>query len=372
MLSNKKFVCDSHSEIYQQVQNLVDFDFWDFAQAPMIDGAVYLFGRQQFLEHQSTITDMIQSGRYTVIFGNPAEGSSTLEGQLRSLKIENLVLEKKLLVISGGAIDQSYPALVYDYFLDVCLGYEENVMAMSNCDKIFSHERKPFDFLFLNGRSRPHRKYLLETLREQGLLNRALWTCLDPRPPRNRDFNHQAMRSVSEIKRLPECYEYPNFRQPVAIASPQRHFIKYDMFDNTWGEVYIYSQPYIDTYFSLVTETVYEVPRSFRTEKIVKPLAQGHPWICAANSGFYRDLRSLGFKTFDSVIDESFDGIDNAQDRMNRICAVINDLCHSDLNEFLDCTRDICKYNQQHLLEYRDQIRTDLPSRLVSFVKQYQ
>jgi hypothetical protein len=371
MLANRKFVCDSHSEIFDMVKDAVDFDFWDFAQAPIIDGAVYLFGRQQFMEHQSRIVTMIESQKHIVIFGNPAEGSSTLEGQLRSLGLEKYVLEKKLLVISGGKIDPAYPALCYDYFLDVCLGYEENTQAMANIDKIFDHRAKPYSFLFLNGRSRPHRKYLIERLREQGLLEQALWTCLDPRPPRNRDFDLESMKSITEIKRLPSNYEYPKYRQPVQIASHQRHFIKYDMFDNTWGEVYIYSAPYIDSYFSLVTETVYEVPRSFRTEKIVKPLAQGHPWICAASPGFYRDIKALGFRSFDSVIDESFDQIDNAQDRMDRILAVVNDLCHSDLSHFLDQTKHICKYNQQRLIEYRNQIRTSLPQRLVEFVEQY-
>lgn len=372
MLGNSKFVCDSHSEIFDIVKDLVDIDFWDFEQAPIIDGAVYLFGRQQFIEHLPKITDLIQRGQQTFIFGNPAEGSSTLEGQLRSLGVEKYVLDKKLLVISGGQINPLYPALCYDYFMDVCLGYEENTQAMLNVDDIFEHRLKPYKFLFLNGRSRPHRKYLIEQLRNRGLLTQALWTCLDPRPPKNQDFVLDAMRSVTEICRLPENYEVPKYRNPVQIAAPERHFIKYDMFDNSWGEVYIYSPPYIDTYFSLVTETVYEVPRTFRTEKIVKPLAQGHPWICAANAGFYRDLKNLGFRTFESVIDQSFDGIANAQDRMNRIVDVVNDLCNSDLNEFLNQTRDICKYNQQRLLEYRNQIRSDLPGRFAAFVKQYQ
>lgn len=372
MLGNKQFVCDSHSEIFELLKPLVDFDFWDFAQAPRIAGAVYLFGRQQFLEYQVDILDMINSGHYTVIFGNPAEGSTTLEGQLRALKLEPSVIDRRALVISGGNIDHRYSALEYDYFMDVCLGYEQNIQAMDNFDRIYQRTAKPHTFLFLNGRSRPHRKYLIERMRESGLLDQALWTCLDPRPPRNCDFDHPLMRSLTDIKRLPHSYEYPAYRNPVTIQSSERHFIKYDMFENTWGEVYIYSEPYIDTYFSLVTETVYEAPRSFRTEKIVKPLAQGHPWICAANKGFYQDLKNLGFRTFDKLIDESFDLIENHQDRMNRICAVVKDLCADNLEEFLDQAQAVCKYNQQHLLEYRQQIRQQLPQRFEAWIKQFQ
>lgn len=372
MLGNRHFVCDSHSEIADLLTPLIDTVFWDFAQAPRIPGAIYLFGRQQFLEHQTDILDMIHSGQSTVIFGNPAEGSTTLEGQLRSLKLESLAINQQVLIISGGAIDPQYQALEYDYFMDVCLGYQDNVEAMANFDSIYAKTVKPYCFLFLNGRSRPHRKYLIERLKQTGLLDQALWTCLDPRPPRNRDFDHPSMRSPTEIRRLPEHYEYPAYRKSVTIQAPERQFIKFDMFDNTWGEVYIHSDPYIDTYFSLVTETVYEAPRSFRTEKIVKPLAQGHPWICAANRGFYQDLRNLGFKTFDHLIDESFDSIDNSQDRMDRICAVVQDLCTDNLAEFLDQARSVCKYNQQHLLEYRQQIRQQLPQRFEAWITQFE
>jgi hypothetical protein len=134
--------------------------------------------------------------------------------------------------------------------------------------------------------------------------------------------------------------------------------------------MYINPQPYVDTYFSVVTETVFAYPYSFRTEKLWKPVAMGHPFVVASNRGYYRDLQNLGFRTFGHVIDERFDMIDNNQDRIERIAQVVNDLCQQDLAEFLDQCYNICKYNQQHYHELRSQIPQEFPNRFFQFINE--
>jgi hypothetical protein len=242
-------------------------------------------------------------------------------------------------------------------------------------DEVYNSSLKPYKFLFLNGRSRPHRKYLWHCFEQSGLLDSAVWTMLDPRPILNPSYLlKEALHRPAPIRRLPPEYEYHDYKTTeVVIHHPRRQFIKHEMFANTWGEVYLQCEPYRDTYFSLVTETVFgESDYSFRTEKIVKPIAMGHPWICAANFGYYRDLRNLGFQTFGHVIDESFDLIDNPQDRIDRIVAIVEDLCEQDLASFLKECYTICKYNQQHLKEYREQLRQTFPDRFCKFLQQYQ
>ena len=116
---------------------------------------------------------------------------------------------------------------------------------------------------------------------------------------------------------------------------------------------------------------MFDYPYSFRTEKIAKPLAVGHPWIVASNAGFYRDMRNLGFQTFDSLIDESFDSIDNSQERMDRIAAVVNDLCQQDLTSFMQASESICKYNQQHLQQLSSCIKSEFADKFFNFIKQH-
>jgi hypothetical protein len=116
---------------------------------------------------------------------------------------------------------------------------------------------------------------------------------------------------------------------------------------------------------------VFEIPYSFRTEKIWKPMAIGHPFIAVANAGYYRDLHNLGFKTFGHVIDESFDAIVNNSARLERIAHIVKDLCQQDLASFAKECYNVCKYNQQHLAELRTNERREFPNRFVQFVAQY-
>ena len=99
----------------------------------------------------------------------------------------------------------------------------------------------------------------------------------------------------------------------------------------------------------------------------------GHPWIAVSNTGYYRDLKSLGFQTFGSIIDESFDGINNDIDRLERIRQVVEDLCSSknNLQSFLSQARPICEYNQKHLWNMREQVRKDFPAKFEKFMRDH-
>lgn len=376
MLDNIRI--DTFSSVYDLLKPLAVEEFWEFADCTLIHGSTYIIGRKQLVENIERVVDMCASNNYTVIFDGAAEGSWTLQEQLRILKLDALCQQGKLLVIGGGDMPPEYHYMSHEHFINVFFGYQQNVDAMQNIDLIFSKRQKPYDFLFLNGRARPHRKYLWYKLNEYNLLNRSLWTMLDPRPiTRSRlqlkDNQCNLLSQITPIQVLPKQYEVEQYRSvKYTVNNPARQFVKMDMFDNTWGEIYLQSEPYIDSYFSLVTETIFEESNySFRTEKIVKPLAQGHPFIVAANYGYLRDLKKLGFKTFGHVIDESFDTIDDPQKRVDRIADLIKDLCSQDLASFLDSCYVNCKYNQQHLVELRQQLRQKFPERFFNFIKQH-
>jgi len=379
MPDKPRLVIDNMSEVFDLLKPYATEVFWDFGSVTLQPGSVYVIGRQHLLDHMQRIRTAAETGQYTMIFANSAEGSWTLESQIQQLKIDDLVRQKRLLLIGGAEIDSQYPCLTHEYFLSTILGYPENVQAQFHTDQIFLKQIKPYKFLFLNGRARPHRKYLYERFRRNGLLDHALWTMLDAKPTVVRHFtlvegDFNIMATPSPLQRLPDQYEVPRYRNPVFGPIVQdRSFLKQELFQLQWGEIYLEPAPYIDTYFSLITETVCaESTLSFRTEKMAKPLAMGHPFIVTSTPGFYRDLRNLGFHTFDHVIDESFDNIDNAQQRMDRVIDIVNDLCQQDLYHFLSACRDTCKYNQQHLAELREQVNREFPERFFQFVQKYQ
>ena len=377
MINGRRLVSDNMSEVYDVLLPWTDEKFWDFKRVRLQPGSIYIFGRQHFLDNLPMIQELSETGDYTFIFGNSAEGAWTLESQLKQLCVDDLVREGKILVIGGADISPEYKILTHEHFLPRILDYEENIQAQQHTNEIFTKTDKPYKFLFLNGRARPHRKYLYEQFKRTGALEHSLWTMLDSKPTIVRHFNMvedhiNIMATPSALRRLPDQYEVPRYREP--IFGPiilDNCFLKQELFRREWGDIYLTPEPYVDTYFSLVTETICaESSYSFRTEKTAKPLAIGHPFIIASNAGFYRDLHNLGFKTFGHVIDESFDQIEYHQDRMNRIVDIVTDLCKQDLASFLKECYTVCKYNQEHLAVLRDKERKNFPDRFAQYINE--
>lgn len=358
MLGNRKLILDTHCEIYSMIKDHADDIFWNLQQHieknQVVPGAIYVIGREQVKLYAQQLRALIDTADIKVIFSNPHEGSETLKNHCYNYGIADLVLSKKILLVGGGDIDDSMPCLQFESFLPKVLNYSENIWAIQQYQDQYKTTR-PYKFLFLNGRRRHHRAYMISRLGK--LLDSAIWTNLDS--------------ANGPIKILERKYEFKTFNVDIDITD--QTFVKDKVFPaNTWGDILIEARPYNDTYFSLVSETVHAYPYSFRTEKIWKPIAIGHPWIAIANRGFYRDIRNLGFQTFGNLIDESFDLIENNDDRLERVAKIVEDLCKQDLASFLKECYNVCKYNQQHLADLSPRVWQEFPDRFFRFIKQYQ
>ena len=369
MLDKRRIICDTSCEIYSEIKHLVDDSFWEFDQPQA--NSITIFARQTVNRHYAKIKELAESGFFLPVLANPSEGSSTLKLQCQGLGLLDLVTQKKLLLVGCGDMEPELNCLVYDCYLNRVIGYEQNVEQSSRAHEIYSKINKPYKFLFLNGRTRPHRKYMIEKMRDANLLEHALWTNLDTTPVYHHTYNTDILNRESVIHLLPDQYEVERYHSNIQNQF-EHAFVKHELFNDQWGDVYIRAEPYIDTYFSLVTETVYDYPYSLRSEKIYKPLAMGHPFVAVANRGFYKDLRNTGFQTYHNLIDESFDQIDNNQDRLDRIAHVVRDLCTSDLDEFLVAAQSISKYNQQHMAALGPRISQEFPDRFWRFLQQHQ
>jgi hypothetical protein len=81
------------------------------------------------------------------------------------------------------------------------------------------------------------------------------------------------------------------------------------------------SNDYQCTNLEVVLETLFDDTRLHLTEKSLRPIACGHPFILAATAGSLEYLRSYGFETFNGLIDESYDTIQDPLKRLQAICA---------------------------------------------------
>jgi len=96
----------------------------------------------------------------------------------------------------------------------------------------------------------------------------------------------------------------------------------------------------------IVAETMTRGTTFFPTEKTVRPIMGSKPMLVFGPNGHMKNLRQLGFKTFDNLWSEEYDNYEGP-DRWNQIKKIIVDI----INKNYDCShaQDIVKYNYQHL-----------------------
>ena len=90
--------------------------------------------------------------------------------------------------------------------------------------------------------------------------------------------------------------------------------------DSTASADYV-SQDYISTQLEIVLETLFDDDRIQLTEKSLRPIACGHPFMLASTPGSLEYLRSYGFETFGPYINESYDAVLDPAERMRFIVA---------------------------------------------------
>lgn len=83
--------------------------------------------------------------------------------------------------------------------------------------------------------------------------------------------------------------------------------------------------------FSLVVESDLTLQDQFTlTEKTIKPLITGMPFVLAGTAYFLKNLRELGFVTYNSLWDESYDEIEDFETRMTAVAQLCNSLADFD------------------------------------------
>ena len=176
----------------------------------------------------------------------------------------------------------------------------------------FYHNHKTFDFLFLHKTQRPHRDLLFDHLSNQGLLSNSLYSyhsrgiALDPK------------------------FEVPRYRYGYPRYGADRD---------------LHEDPYNHCAWNIVPET--SADESFITEKLWKPIVAKQPFIVHAKADYLKTLRALGFKTYGTHIDETYDDEQDLGSRTKRIVDVCRSLQGSNHKKMYDETREIREHNHK-------------------------
>jgi len=131
------------------------------------------------------------------------------------------------------------------------------------------------------------------------------------------------------------------------------------------------------TAFSVVLETLFDDSRIHLTEKILRPIACGHPFILAAGSGSLSLLKKYGFETYSPWINESYDDIQDSKDRLQAIVHEmqrISQLSEDQQQHIIDCCRAVAKRNQKRFFDpnFFDSIVSELKENVSVAWKKHQ
>ena len=205
-------------------------------------------------------------------------------------------------------------------------------------------EYKPYYFDALLGRNKPHRLVTYDAIKN----NPKIYT----------KFN----TAVNDIN----FDDWDPGVDNIFIPAGTKHTVEYATYNNSQIRIsqVIPERIYNNCYYSLVSETHAGNNMVFLTEKVAKPLIAKRLFILIGNRYSLKFLRELGFKTFSSVIDESYDSIEATSDRFAAALKQVNLLCESDPKAVHQIIKPILEYNSwlisntDWLLHFRKHVRS--------------
>ena len=109
------------------------------------------------------------------------------------------------------------------------------------------------------------------------------------------------------------------------------------------------SKYYTDSYCNIVTETHFDADQSggtFLTEKTFKPIKHGQMFFIAGPAGSLQLLRDLGYRVFDSVLDNRYDQEANHTQRWVALAQSIQS-AQKNLPEIFEQCRGDIEHNQR-------------------------
>jgi hypothetical protein len=234
--------------------------------------------------------------------------------------------------------------------------------------------QKPF--VCLNKTKRTHRVVLLSHLKEHGLLDKGFVSYqfssdLNKKAEKDRDTITKSIVSDNEIpiilrttipiNRINDFlsltpYHLEIFNKHQYFFSTQTKLADINSYQSNGDHQLKFDwhhQPNILKFalVYVVTETVFNYPYPWISEKTIKGFLAKRPMIIVSSPGTVKKLKELGFMTFESLWDEKYDSIVNNNDRMSKIVNLIiqiSEMSTKELHKLAEKAQEIVEFNFNH------------------------
>ena len=287
-----------------------------------------------FLFHLSIKAEFEQKIKQALVdYDRVAILCSELHGSMVDFisKVQHPKLEYFLCGFVDGIDSQQW----MDWFHTSAFFYKNNPQIL---DKLTPFVIKPNTFDILLGQTKPHRTHVFNYVTTNNLDDRVIMSYM-------RDFRKPIQQQEEQCwKWESEGLEIPPYEFNFTVTPVVYH--GYRMSLSQVIPLTIYNQ----SAYSIIAETNFENHYTFFTEKTVKPILGRRLFIAFAGKNYLQNLRRLGFKTFDGIIDESYDRVDNNIQRWDLACQQMQYLFDTPQEIILDKIEHIVEHNYQVMM----------------------
>lgn len=199
----------------------------------------------------------------------------------------------------------------------------------------FDHSYKPYTFFYLNKNPRKHREKLFNSFEKNNLLENSLYSF------------------VRKGIKLKKKYELPSVDQ--------------ENYPDVGHDQEIYELPYNHSAYNIVSETQID-GEIFLTEKIWKPIIAQQLFVVYGRQHYLKNLRELGFKTFNNIIDESYDEESVPEKRIDKIVDLCKFLKSQNWKVLYEITKEIREHNAKHFFK-KEALQSVINKTILGFLK---
>jgi hypothetical protein len=245
--------------------------------------------------------------------------------------------DKKYYIISNGWWDIDKWELGIDYelvpWVETLYQYQEQIVNAQYVnyyvDKTYQYGIKPYLFCSTIGNTNPYRDLLVSEIQQNIKDSKFI-------------MNYAGQQLGQNSRHWDVDYNFDNYDS-------------YEPFLQSNGIPYNISQTipinmYNQCYFNLIVESNLGVPNEFHlSEKTLKPIMTGMPFVMAGGAGYLTHLHKLGFRTFSDLWSEEYDTIENLQDRIKEIVKLTQTLATFDWEKHQARLIEITNFNKMHM-----------------------
>ena len=154
------------------------------------------------------------------------------------------------------------------------------------------------------------------------------------------------------------------------VSYPPDLTLDYTDFNDNWAYHKICTDHYDTSFFSIVNESQYGTySHCYLTEKTLKAIFNFHPVIIVGAKHSLKYLKERGFDTFGDIFDESYDEIEDGNERLDRILNTVgNFLENNTKTQLVDLRKKILPrliHNYEHFWgSFRDYVIDDFHTKI--------